>query len=83
MRLKEKTNTLLAVQAGYLNVQAAEGQLIAAPNRKKTVATSGPTKLASQGMEVDFSGQSKYPYQFTAVISNMNSGAAGEGNFSL
>lgn len=64
-------------------LQANDGQLIAAPSRKKTLGTTGPKVLANQRIEVDFGGRDKYPYDFTAVISNMNKGPEGEGNFSL
>lgn len=35
MRLAEKTNSFVAKQAGYLNLQANEGELITAPNKKR------------------------------------------------
>ena len=83
MRLAEKTNSFKAKQAGYLNLQANEGELITAPNKKRQLGVAGPSKMALQSLQVEFGSQHSYPYTFTAIITNLNHGSAGEGNFSL
>jgi len=43
----------------------------------------GPRAHPLQAEEIEFPASLNYPYQFTCLVTNLNSGQAGHGNFSV
>lgn len=83
LRLKEKITPYKAVQKAFLNMQYNNGKLIEGPKKNTTVVQMGPRGHPLQSEEIEFPSKLSYPYKFTCVVSNLNSGDAGNGNFSF
>lgn len=83
LRLKDKKERDRAKHYGYVNIQANNGQLIRAPNKTKQLGTIGPRNDTCQACEIDFSTKHSYPCLFTLIVSNMEHGEAGEGDYQV
>ena len=81
LRLAEKKSSSTSVQYGYINIQKIDGQLIVGPSKKVQLGSSGPVNAAVQSIELDFPSELSYPYTFSILVANMNTGAEGEGGF--
>lgn len=68
---------------GYLNIQGNDGKLIRSPNKSKTLGTIGPSNNVVAACEIEFSGKYSYPCTFTMIVSNMEHGKKGEGDYQV
>jgi len=83
LRLKDKKNMNAAKHYGYLNIQANGGNLIRAPNKSKTLGTIGPSNNVCAACEIEFNSKYSYPCTFTMIVSNMEHGKKGEGEYQV
>ena len=74
LRLKEKITPYKSHQKAFLNMQFTDGKLIEGPKKNTTVVQMGPRGHPLQSEEIEFPSKLSYPYKFTCVVSNMNSG---------
>jgi len=82
--MHDKINTYKAVQYAYINVQQNEdGELIARPDKQKSLGIAGPSNVALQTVEVYFPESLSYPYTFSVVCANMAHGTQGEGSYAV
>ena len=66
-----------------MNFQANDGKLIKDRDKNKQLGVLGPVNYVTQSLELDFTNKYSYPYTLTFCVSNMKSGAEGEGGFSV
>ena len=83
MRMADKITSARARNSGYLNILANNGELIAAPNKRKSVGSRGPVNSTVISVPVTFPSDLDYPYTFTTICATMEGGEAANGGFSL
>lgn len=83
LRLKDKMDKTRSKHYGYLNVQAINGGLITNPRKSTQLGSTGPRNEVCQAVEVDFDSSYSYPYKFSFIVANMETGEAGEGSYTV